>query len=164
MLNELRPLSVGMITATLAATANLFYAGGGGADRHEITVHELSGCKEKVFKAIHVSLIVLFGLKISRTCEYEADFIGLKLSTLAGYPAVGAVHAMRALDDDRAVFGADKWPSSTFKKLLDNISSFFSTHPRPSHRLTRLKREIEGTTTMRRPVPTLGDGTGGLGA
>ncbi len=67
-------------------------------------------------------------LPFSRKHEYEADEIGLQLSTLAGFAPDAAI---------------DFWQTMSEKSGGDEID-FFSTHPADSKRITRIKEIIPG--------------------
>ncbi len=70
----------------------------------------------------------LYLLKFSRSQEYQADELGLRYMTRAGYNPVGQVQVMEILKRESAESGRP--------------IEFLSTHPLPSSRIDRLKNLI----------------------
>ncbi len=72
----------------------------------------------------------------SRQHEYEADYVGVYLSALAGYDPEGAISLPRifATYDPDYISDSDQWSDK---------STLFHTHPEHAHRLSQFRKAID---------------------
>lgn len=77
--------------------------------------------------AIAAAIAQLVDMRFSREDELEADLLGARLLQGAGYDPAALVGALEVLSRESA-----------------GVPAFFSTHPNPEDRLTRLREAIRG--------------------
>ena len=76
-------------------------------------------------------------LKFNRDDEQEADRAGLRMLTRAGWDGRGMVELFEILRREQ-------------KRDPMRVETFFSTHPSPQDRISRLKRDVAGGRSARR--------------
>jgi predicted Zn-dependent protease len=79
-------------------------------------------------------------LKFGRDDEREADRVGLQMLTRAGWDARGMVELFEILRQEQ-------------KRDPHRVETFFSTHPPPQDRITRLQQEVAKHRPGRRDSP-----------
>lgn len=86
---------------------------------------------------------ILYGLHLLRQFEFEADEMGIKLMTQAGYEPMAAIISMQRLD----ALSQDSRQAPSFLHRLRRLPPL-RTHPRLTSRIERLERLLPRSTQM----------------